>query len=112
MVLTIIGIIFFAPAIHIINGTGGFGPERTQNVVVKRLYVDSGTKESGSHYMVGTDKGVFEVDNGILLGMWNADEIYAQMEQGKSYTIRTKGNRVVGFMFQYYPYIVEVKSND
>lgn len=38
---------------------------------VERLYVDfSGTKDSSkSHYMVGTDQGVFEVDNSIWLWM-------------------------------------------
>lgn len=87
-------------------GVDGFGPVVTQTATVERLYVDNG---GSSHYMVGTDKGVFEVSNGWLLGLWNADELYAKLEAGETYTITTKGNKVVGWFFQQYPYIIEVK---
>jgi len=92
-------------------GIGSFGPTLIQDVVVQRTYVDfSGTgDDKESHYMVGTDKGVFEVANGLLLGLWNSDELYAQMQSGKRYRITTKGKRVVGMFFQEYPYVVAVQ---
>jgi len=95
-------------AMPFILGTGGCGPERAFEATVTRLYVDhSGSgKNSSSHYMVGTDAGVFEVDNGWMLGVWNADEIYASLREGRRYKLKTKGNKVVGWFFQDYPYIV------
>ena len=89
-------------------GAGGWGPTKTQEVVVTRTYVDySGSgKEKESHYMVASDKGVFEVGNGFMLGMWNADELYGKMQGGKRYRITTKGNKVVNYFFQEFPYIV------
>lgn len=57
--------------------------------------------------MVATDQGVFEVQNGYMLGMWNADEVYGRMIPGKTYNITTKGNKVVGMFFQEYPYIIQ-----
>lgn len=90
-------------------GTGGFGPENQVEVTVNRLFVDGGGKSS-SHYMVGTDKGVFEVQNFLLpVQVFNSDEIYSQLEVGKTYSVKTKGNKVVNWFFQEYPYIIEVK---
>lgn len=90
-------------------GVGGFGPIRNETVKVTNLYVDRSS--DSSHYMVGTDKGVFEVDNGFLLGLWNADEIYNKFQKDHTYNITTKGNRVLflGFM-QEYPYIIGVQE--
>ena len=95
-------------------GVGGFGPEEKYEVLVTRLYVDvSGGGEDTaveSSYMVGTDKGVFEVDNGYLLNVWNADEIYSKLEVGKRYKITTKGKRYTNAFLQEYPYIVRVEE--
>jgi hypothetical protein len=90
-------------------GTGGFGPINTHVVTVKNKHVDYRRTgdSSSSHYMVHTDNGTFEVNNGFLLGVWNADEIYGSMETGQRYTITTKGNRVVGILMQEYPYIIK-----
>lgn len=92
-------------------GVGAWGPTRTWEVTVNRLYVDySGSDENRqSHYMVGTDQGVFECDNGWLLGVWNADELYSRLVAGRRYRITTEGNRVVGIFFQEYPYITSVQ---
>jgi hypothetical protein len=113
IVLVIVGLVLamVIPAVQYIGGGAGvWGPTRTQEVLVQRLYVDSGGGKNGSsHYMVGTDKGVFEVDNGVLLWQWNSDELYAQMKEGKRYRIRTEGNKVVGFFLQEYPYITAVE---
>ena len=35
---------------------------------------------------------------------------YAKMKEGKRYRLRTKGNKVVGFFLQEYPYITSVES--
>lgn len=92
-------------------GVGGFGPTETQTVTVNKTYIDmSGTKEStSSHYIVSTDKGSFEVDNGILLGVWNADDIYGKIVTGKTYKITTKGKRYQNFFIQEFPYIIKVE---
>jgi hypothetical protein len=92
-------------------GVGGWGPTRVQDVTVTKCWVDYSKDSDGvmqSHYMVGTDQGVFEVANGWLLGMCNADVVYGKLEVGKRYTIKTKGNQHVNFAMQYYPYIVKV----
>lgn len=108
MVLVVVLILLAVGGCNIFVGAGGWGPTRTQEVMVQRTYVDySGSGDNkASHYMVATDKGLFEVDNGLLLGIWNADEVYGRMQGGKRYRITTKGNKVVGMFFQEYPYIV------
>jgi hypothetical protein len=94
-----------------IMGTHGFGPTNTVTVTVVKTYVDTSTGENGdSHYMVATNKGVFECNNGWWLGVWNCDEIFGQLAQGKTYTIKTKGNKVVNFFMQEYPYILSVQE--
>ena len=89
-------------------GVGGWGPTvYHQNATIQRAWVDN--SKEGSHYMVATDRGVFEVDNGVLLGMWNADEVYGQMVVGKKYNITTKGKRWTNVIHQHYPYVVKVE---
>lgn len=114
---TILGVIFFITAIvlviafialPIIQGTYVWGPTRTHEVVINTLYVDRGSESS--HYMVGTDKGTFEIDNGLLIGMWNADELYSKLSVGKRYRIVAEGNKFVGMFWQYYPYVTDVKQ--
>ena len=92
-------------------GIGAWGPTQVHDVAVTRTYVDfSGSGDSkASHYMVGTDKGVFEVDNGLFIWTWNADELYAKIQVGKQYRITTRGKKVVGMFFQEYPYVVSVE---
>jgi hypothetical protein len=85
---------------------GGFGPVDTvENATVITKHVDAG-KEASS-YMVTTDKGTFEVDNGWLLGVWNSDEIYGQLEVGKTYNLTIEGEKTVWWFLQYYPYITK-----
>lgn len=108
LVATIIG----ALCLPAIIGTFPFGPERTVEAKVTRLYVDySGGKEhSQSHYMVGTDQGVFEVDNSWWAGIFNADELYSKLEQGKRYRITIKGNKYLNAMSQTYPGVIAVEE--
>jgi len=91
----------------IILGEGAFGKTSTIDCTVQRLYVDGNGKSS--HYMVGTDKGVFEVGNGLFINIWNADEIYSSIKSGESYRFTTKGNKALGMFWQYYPFIVKVE---
>jgi len=95
-----------------IMGTGPFGPTTQTVVTVTDKYVDvsGGGKHANSHYMVATDQGIYEIDNGLMLGVWNADELYGRMLKGKAYRITIKGNKVVNAFMQEYPYIVGVSS--
>ena len=106
VVLLLIAVVFCIP---IFLGVNGWGPINYVEATVNRTYVDiSGKGENkASHYMVATDNGVFEIDNGIVLGMWNADELYGQLKEGQRYLFTTKGNKVVGFWYQEYPYIIK-----
>lgn len=89
-------------------GAAGFGPKETHHVKVLSKHVDS--NKDGSSFMVTTSDGVFEVGNGPLLGVWNADEIYGQLLVDHEYDIVTKGRKVVKWWIQEYPYIVEVRT--
>ena len=87
-------------------GGHGWGPYHEVDATITRAYVDTGDKHS--HYMVGTDNGVFEVQNGFLLGVYNADEIYSKFRENHKYHIKTKGNKIVWwFGIQEYPYVVK-----
>jgi hypothetical protein len=95
-------------------GTHGFGPENTYTITVTKTYVDhSGSGDSSkSHYMVSTDQGVFEVNNSIINGIYNADEIFGQIKEGKKYEIVAKGRKVTNMFFQQYPYIIKLTPLD
>jgi hypothetical protein len=102
-ILLILGIII---SLNYTFGVHGFGPEKEMTIQVQRLYVDSG---KSSHYMVGTDQGVLEVSNFIFpVQIFNSDEIYSQLEVGKTYSVTVKGNKVLNWWFQEYPYIIKV----
>lgn len=104
VILSLVGILV---SINWFFGIKGFGPERTEQITVQRLFVDN---SKSSHYMVFTDKGVFEVDNFLYpRTIFNADELYGKLEAGKTFEVVVKGNKMVNFFFQQYPYIVEVK---
>ncbi len=103
-ILAIVYLLFFVPIYH---GQGWFGKKSNVDCTVQRLYVDMSGRSS--HYMVGTDKGVYEVGNGFLIGIWNADEIYADIKEGRSYHFTTRGNKALGMFYQYYPFIVKVE---
>lgn len=110
VVIVFLGILFMAFSVGM--KTGGMGPSNTVIVTVDGKHVDTSStgKSSSSHYMVNTDKGVFEVDNGMMLGVWNADEIYGSLKIGKTYSIVTKGEKIVTWYAQEYPYIVSVRE--
>ena len=89
-------------------GVNGFGPEHVSQVTINRLYVDGG---KASHYMVGTDKGVYEISNHLIpIQLFNCDELYSKLEVGKTYTVKVKGNKVTNWFMQQYPYIIEIKE--
>lgn len=108
--LFIVGLIVLPLLLNLVLGLGGLGPERVLIIKVNRMYVDS-AGENGSHYMLSSTNGeIFEVDNGLFLGVWNADEIYGNMKEGGEYRITTKGNKVTNFFIQHYPYIVKAEE--
>jgi len=113
--ITIFGILTITPAAIIGSmfllwyslGVRGFGPEYVNTVTVQRLYVDGG---SSSHYIVGTDKGVYEIDNILFpIQLFNCDELYSKLEVGKTYKVKVKGNKVTNWLVQQYPYIIEIE---
>ena len=114
--VVVLAIVVIAAAIGLakFTGIGGWGPTYTVTATVQGKHVDISKSEDSTttHYMVATDKGGFEVDNGILLGIWNADEIYGSLQENKTYTFTVKGNRYVSWYGQYYPYIVSAKLEE
>ena len=86
-----------------------FGPQSTETIKIERLYIDVSGKSSD--YMIGTDKGVFEMDNSFILGIYNIDELYAKLEVGKTYEAKVKGKKLLNFLFQAYPHITEVVAH-
>jgi hypothetical protein len=95
-------------------GVGAYGPTQfLKDVTVTDKHRDTASEGMGdkqktkTHYMVSTDQGVFEVDNGKGL-IWNADELYGKLNVGRRYNLTVKGNKVLDAKYQYYPYIVEV----
>lgn len=92
----------------VILGIDGYGPYKNiSDITIISKHIDSGKK---SHYMVTTNQGTFEVGNGYFLGVWNSDEIYGNLKENKNYDIRIKGNKIINFFFQEYPYIIEAKE--
>ena len=84
-----------------------FGPKASAAVTIERLYVDGGKY---THYMVGTDKGVFEMDDSIWLGIYNVDELYARLQTGKTYQVELKGNKLLTWYCSEYPHITSYKE--
>lgn len=102
--LFVVAVMTILTSIDYMLGTDGFGPERDEQITVQRLYVDK------HNYMVGTDKGVYEVQNFLLpVTIFNSDELYSKLEVGKTYTVTVKGNKVLNPFMQEYPYIISIK---
>lgn len=111
VVLLIISGIVFSMSWRFWMGVNGWGPRRTVDTVVTKTYIDN--DKQGSHYMVATDSGVYEVDNGWWLGVTNADEIYGGLKEGHRYHLNTKGNKLTWYYgIQYYPYITGEQPRD
>lgn len=89
-------------------GVGGYGPVNKYSVTVVSKHIDA--QKDSSSYMVNTNNGTFEVDNGMLLDVWNADEIYGSILVDHEYCFTAKGNRVTNFWMQQYPYILKVEK--
>lgn len=70
-------------------------------VTVKKKFID--VSDEGSHYVLVTDKGLFEVDR-PLLDMFdptrNPDLAWAKIEEGKTYKIHYYGYRI-DFIYDY-----------
>jgi len=115
MVIVIVAVwYFFMTGIDQSLGIGGFGPTRQYSVLVTNKHIDA--QRDSSSYMVTTfydgAPKVFEVDNGVRLGIWNADEIYGLIVIGERYCFVAKGNEVTNFWYQQYPYILKVQKGE
>ncbi len=93
------------------DGSWGGGEHRTIRATVQSKHVDVGSagKTSSTSYMVTTDKGTFEIENGWIMSIWNADEMYGRLEVGKTYTLDVQGDQLTNFMFQQYPFVTGVR---
>ena len=100
------GLIWVNVAFDRMLGIGGFGPVNQYSVTVISKHIDA--QKDSSSYMVTTDHGVFEVDNGPLLDVWNADVIYGSILPNQNYCFTAKGNTVTTWYAQQYPYIQKV----
>lgn len=109
VVLFVVGIPLTCVGCSSALGVNGFGPVRSVTATVVSKHVDVG-KETGSSYMVTTDRGTYEVQNGVILGMWNADTTYGRLQIGKTYNLTVKGNEVVTFYMQQYPYVLKAEE--
>ena len=107
-VAAVVGLLLFVLTANLLFGLYPFGPKSSETITVQRLYVDSGYKSS--HYMVGTDKGVFEMDDSLILGIYNIDELYSELETGKTYEVELKGNKMVTWYCTDYPHIISFKE--
>lgn len=101
------GLLLFVLTARPLFGLYPFGPKASETVTIERLYVDGGKY---THYMVGTDKGVFEMDDSIWLGIYNVDELYARLQTGKTYQVELKGNKLLTWYCSEYPHITSYKE--
>lgn len=104
---TVAGLLLFVLTAKPLFGLYPFGPKASETVTIERLYVDGGKY---THYMVGTDKGVFEMDDSIWLGIYNVDELYARLQTGKTYQVELKGNKLLTWYCSEYPHITSYKE--
>jgi len=101
LAIVVLGSCFAGPVL----GIDGYGPVNKYSVNVISKHIDA--QKDSSSYMVNGDTQTFEVDNGILLGVWNADVVYGQIIVGERYCITAKGNQVTNFWMQQYPYVLK-----
>ena len=82
IVIVFFSVIFLCIFSDMIIGVNGFGPTKSFQATVLSKHIGYSKNSNGnskSHYMVTTTSGTFEVDNGWLLGVYNADEIYGSL---------------------------------
>jgi len=104
IVLGVIAYLFRNP----ILGINGYGSVNTITATVVSKHIDSSKAAADSSYMVTTDKGTFEVQNGWAQGIYNADVIYGSLVANKTYTFDVKGAERVGYWWgQHYRYIIK-----
>jgi len=93
---------------NILVGIYPFGPTKQVTATISRTYVDTLPDGGGSAYMVATDVGVYEVEDSFITGIYNSDEIFSKLVQGKTYTLTVKGRRMANILCQEYPGIIKV----
>lgn len=88
-----------------IHANGGY-----TDVVINKKFIDIGEGWFGtsSHYILATDKGLFEIDRPILdifNQSRNPDMVYSKIAEGKKYRLRHYGYRI-DWLYEY-PIAVE-----
>lgn len=93
----------------VLNGFAGlhWNEGFTQATIQKKMVDYS---KDGSHYLLKTDKGMFEVDRPLLDSFnsdRNADIVFNSIEEGKTYTLHHYGYRID--VIYAYPIVVGVQ---
>jgi len=109
-----VALVLFFLALGIVSAivVSSYFEEHIETVLVTKMFIDP-SKDSGSHYVLTTDKGVFEVDrplNKITDPDANPDKIWGQLHEGKFYKISYLGWRI-DFAYQY-PFVFHVEEVD
>lgn len=78
------------------------------NIVATVKSKESINKDKGHTYLIFTDKGVFENDDCLFRGKFNSSDVYASIEEGKTYKFTVIGWRVP--FLSTYKNIIKVKE--
>jgi len=79
--------------------------ENELTITVKEKWIKR-SDDSGDRYMVSDTNGnVYEITDLFFAWRWNSSDLYAYIDEGETYHIRTYGWRVP--LFSWYPNIVE-----
>jgi hypothetical protein len=87
LVIVILGIWFIGWAIYI-----EYQNPQTITCEVKDKWVK--TYDRGSAYLVKCDNTVYKISDLLFKGKFNSSDIYAALETGKKYEIKTTGYRI------------------
>jgi len=112
-ILTLVILLLFTPyGCGQMTGDGSWGGGKRQiinaKILSKHVDISQSGKMSNTHYMVTTDRGTFEIENGWIIDVWDADELYGKLVIGKTYNLTIQGDQLTNFLFQQYPFVIKV----
>lgn len=104
-----LGLLVLLPILVGILAINSYFEEHIEVMIVQKMFIDP--SKEGSHYVLTTDKGLFEVQrpiNKVLDPNANPDRVWGQLHEGKKYKITYLGWRI-DFIY-YYPYVFHVEA--